>query len=250
MTPTEMMAKILANRRESARRESARTMDMLVQLVGGFGRGGPCGNGGDGGGARGHERPCSYPDFLGTHPPTFTPTAEPLDAEHWLRIIEQKFELLNVTDEQKVYFAAQQLQGAATAWWATFKAMQPANHQVTWREFTTAFHQFYIPVGLLARKLKEFLDLRQGNMTMLEYVNRFNHLSQYVGTHVDTDDKKRDCFYRGLSYALQEKLYTGGYQTFGAMMNAAIALEGLGRDAQAEEKRKRVATGPSGHPHT
>ena len=34
------------------------------------------------------------------------------------------------------------------------------------------------------------------------------------------------------------------------MMNAAIALEGLGRDAQVEEKCKRVATGPSGHPHT
>ena len=110
MTPTEMMAEILANRRESAR-----TMDMLAQLIGGIVRGGPGGNGGDGGGARGHERPCSYSDFLGTHPPTFTPTAEPLDAKHWLRILEQKFELLNVTDGQKVYFAAQQLLGAANA---------------------------------------------------------------------------------------------------------------------------------------
>ena len=33
--------------------------------------------------------------------------AEPLDAEHWLRILEQKFLLLIVTDEQKVRFAAQ-----------------------------------------------------------------------------------------------------------------------------------------------
>ena len=41
------------------------------------------------------------------HPPTFTPMAEPLDVEHWLRILEQKFLLLTVTDEQKVRFAAQ-----------------------------------------------------------------------------------------------------------------------------------------------
>ena len=41
------------------------------------------------------------------HPPTFTLSAEPRDAEHWLRILEQKFLLLNVTDEQKVRFAAQ-----------------------------------------------------------------------------------------------------------------------------------------------
>ena len=37
----------------------------------------------------------------------FMLTAEPLDMEHWLRILEQRFQLLNVTDEQKVRFAAQ-----------------------------------------------------------------------------------------------------------------------------------------------
>ena len=49
------------------------------------------------------------------HPPTFTPTTEPLDAEHWLRILEQKFLLLTVTEEQKVRFIAQQLLGFASA---------------------------------------------------------------------------------------------------------------------------------------
>ena len=84
----------------------------------------------------------------------------------------------------------------------------------------------------------------------MDYVNKFNYLSQYAGTHVDTYEKKRDRFYRGLSCSLQKELYTGNYQTFGAMMNAAIAMEGLQRDSQAEWKRKRVATGSSSHPHT
>ena len=43
------------------------------------------------------------------HPPTLTSTAEPLDAEHWLCILEQKFQLLTMTKEQKVRFVAQQL---------------------------------------------------------------------------------------------------------------------------------------------
>jgi hypothetical protein len=43
---------------------------------------------------------------LKTNLPTFKPTAEPLDAEHWLRVLEQKFLLLTVTDEQRVCFAA------------------------------------------------------------------------------------------------------------------------------------------------
>ncbi|XP_066318570.1 uncharacterized protein [Miscanthus floridulus] len=147
------------------------------------------------------------------HPPTFTPTAEPLDTEHWLCIMEQKFQLLTVTEEQKVRFVAQQFLGSASAW-----------------------------------KLTEFLDLKQGNMTVMDYVNKFNHLAQYAVTHVDTDEKKRDHFYRGLSCILQKELYAGGYQTFGALMNAAISMEGLQRDSQAEWKRKRVITRSSSHP--
>ena len=48
----------------------------------------------------------------------------------------------------------------------------------------------------------EFLDLKQGSMSVMDYVNKFNHLAQYVGTHVDIDEKKRDHFYRGISCSL------------------------------------------------
>jgi hypothetical protein len=62
----------------------------------------------------------------------FALTAEPLDIEYWLRVLEQKFLLLTVTDEQKVCFVAQQLLGSASAWGDTFNAMQPVDHHVTW----------------------------------------------------------------------------------------------------------------------
>ena len=90
-----------------------------------------------------------------------------------------------------------------------------------------AFREYYIHVGVPNRKLTEFLDLRQGSMSVIDYINKFNHLSQYAGTHVDTNEKKRDHFYRCLSCSLLKELYTGNYQTFGAMMNAAIAIEGF-----------------------
>ena len=52
---------------------------------------GPGGNDRNGGGARAPAEPYSYQDFLKTHPPTFMPTAKPLDMEHWLHILESKF---------------------------------------------------------------------------------------------------------------------------------------------------------------
>ena len=55
--------------------------------------------------------------------------------------------------------------------------MQPVDHHVTWQKFTTTFREYYILAGVLNRKLFEFLDLKQGNMTVMEYVNKFNHLA-------------------------------------------------------------------------
>jgi hypothetical protein len=75
--------------------------------------------------------------------------------------------------------------------------MQPANHEVEWREFKAAFRGHHIPAGIMDRKLNEFLALTQGNRTVLQYAQDFNDLCQYVGYHADTDEKKRDRFRRG-----------------------------------------------------
>ena len=93
MTHAEMMVELLA-----AHWELAHAMDIMAQAVVGLAHGGHGGNGGNGGGARRPEGPASYQDFLKTHPSTFTLTDEPLDAEHWLHILEQKFLLLNVVE--------------------------------------------------------------------------------------------------------------------------------------------------------
>jgi hypothetical protein len=43
---------------------------------------------------------------MATHPPFFTEAGEPLEADHWLRVIESKFGLLHCTKVQKTLFAA------------------------------------------------------------------------------------------------------------------------------------------------
>ena len=40
----------------------------------------------------------TYVEFLTTQPPTFAEADEPLEADHWLRTIESKFELLHCTE--------------------------------------------------------------------------------------------------------------------------------------------------------
>ena len=76
---------------------------------------------------RNHNRQeATYVDFTDTRPPVFTKVDEPLETDDWLQTIEQKFDLIPCTEMQKPMFAAQQLRGAAGAWWANLVAMQSA----------------------------------------------------------------------------------------------------------------------------
>jgi hypothetical protein len=43
-----------------------------------------------------------------------------LEADNWLRIIKSKFGLLHCTKIQKTLFAAHQIHGPVSAWWANF----------------------------------------------------------------------------------------------------------------------------------
>jgi hypothetical protein len=58
----------------------------------------------------------SYVEFLATQPQTFAEASEPLEADHWLRTIKSKFQLLHCTENQKTLFAAQELLENARAW--------------------------------------------------------------------------------------------------------------------------------------
>jgi hypothetical protein len=56
-----------------------------------------------------------YKEFLSTQPPVFSRAEDPLEAEDWLRTIEQKLALICCDSIQKTQCAAQQLQDQAGA---------------------------------------------------------------------------------------------------------------------------------------
>jgi hypothetical protein len=131
---------------------------------------------------RHQERDSSYSDFLATHPPVFPDATDPLEADSWLRTTESKFGLLHCTEYQNTLYAAQRLRGAAGAWWTSYITTLPVDHHVPWDDFHTAFRAHHLSAGLLCSKLKKFLDLEQGNHSVLDYTRQFNTLAQYGHT--------------------------------------------------------------------
>jgi hypothetical protein len=201
-------------------------------------------------------RETSYLDFSETCPPLFVKAEDSLEADEWIRVIEQKFGLLRCTETQKPLFAAQQLRGPASTWWGNYVAVQPASHQITWDEFKLAFREHYIPEGVLHMKQEEFMKLKQGGDAVTQYLNKFNHLSQYAIDQVNMDLKKRNCFMRGLNDRMQRKMATCIDLSYGRAVSTALAVEakyagsrkskgnGGDRPNQGSEKRQRLVFRP------
>lgn len=100
-------------------------------------------------------------------------------------------------------------------------------------------------------KLEEFLKLQQGNMSVLEYTSKFEHLAQYAPEHVDNEVKKRDCYLRGFNVRMQQKLVTCTLNDYASAVSVAISSEAKMNaldEFNKEEalKRKNVSFGPSG----
>jgi hypothetical protein len=103
-------------------------------------------------------------------------------------------------------------------------------------------------VGLLRCKLKEFLDLEQGNHSVFNYTRQFNTLAQYGTYHVDTDEKKANLYRVGLTIHLQERLVHLSSLSYNELASAAIDQERMMKAvAEADEKkRKRMMPGSAG----
>ena len=89
-------------------------------------------------------------EFLRIRPPTFSSSNNPVDALDWLHAVGKKLDTVQCSDEEKVIFAAHQLQGPASLWWDHFQATQPEGQPITWARFTAAFRRTHVPAGVVA----------------------------------------------------------------------------------------------------
>ncbi|XP_057803058.1 uncharacterized protein LOC131018347 [Salvia miltiorrhiza] len=85
-------------------------------------------------------------------------------------------------------------------WWRSYKnGMTEAQRQgLTWNRFKEVVMDKYFPRSYRNQKQAEFLDLKQGTMSVTEYERKFNLLARYATRMVNTEDLKADRFLRGL----------------------------------------------------
>jgi hypothetical protein len=94
-------------------------------------------------------------------------------------------------------------------------------------------------------KKKEFLALKQGEMSVIEYRDKFIELSRYAPEEVVDDEKKQELFMEGLAEPLQYRLIPHTFPSFQMLLDKAIGLEYMHKELE-ELKRKATTPGQSG----
>ncbi|XP_022865717.1 uncharacterized protein LOC111385546 [Olea europaea var. sylvestris] len=123
--------------------------------------------------------------FRKLNPPIFEDALDPTAAEDWLRTLENMF--------------------SARHWWDTMSSIEDVN-TMTWDRFKELFRNKYFTAPVQVMKMNEFIQLRQGGMTVGEYIHKFEQLSRFTTHMINTDALKVERFLEGL----RPELYTDG----------------------------------------
>ena len=74
-------------------------------------------------------------------------------------------------------------------------------------------------------KAREFLELKQGMMTVMEYVARFTELARFADDYVATDMAKVRRFENGLKLSIRGRIVGLRLQDINSMVRTALTIE-------------------------
>jgi hypothetical protein len=121
-----------------------------------------------------------------------------MDAEDWLLDTEIKLNTVNCSDNEKIRYATHLLCGPTVAWWDNVVGIHPPGRVFTWEEFKKKFREANVSESIMDLKQREFENLEQKDKTIMRYVKEFALLSRYASDEVNTDEKRKKRFMRGL----------------------------------------------------
>ena len=156
------------------------------------------------------------------HPPTFIGGGDPMVADHWFMQIKKVLWAMEITsDVTRIRLVAFQLEGEAQVWWKWARTSRDLE-AMTWAEFQELFKGKYF---LEIAKAQEFLELKHGEMTLMDYVTRFTELARFVDDYVATNLAKVRRFENGLKFSIQARIVELRLQDMDSMVRTTLTIE-------------------------
>ncbi|XP_057508542.1 uncharacterized protein LOC130791418 [Actinidia eriantha] len=193
-----------------------------------------------------------HEQFMKLNPPEFMGAIDPLVAEEWLKKLDTIFEVMEVTNEQKLTLAIFMLRGEARNWWESMRRMQLEGVPISWQRFVEIFNDQYFPRIYRMQKEEEFMSLKKKTMSIVEYEKKFIALSRFAPEMVRTEDMKCRRFEQGLDWQIQSRVSMFEINIYSELVNKAkIAerdvMEFQNRRESFKKRRFDSGAGPSRH---
>ena len=141
-------------------------------------------------------------------------------------------EAMEITSKAtKIRLAAFQLEGEAQVWWKWVRTSRDLE-AMTWEEFQELFMGKYFLDTTRHAKAQEFLELKQGVMTVMDYVARFTELARFANDYVATDMAKFRRFENGLKLSIRARIVGLRLRDMDSMVGTALIIEREIEDAR------------------
>ncbi|GMN71109.1 hypothetical protein TIFTF001_052618, partial [Ficus carica] len=119
----------------------------------------------------------------------FEGPTDPIAADNWLIDIQVILDFMRLTEQEKVLCASFVLKKDARHWWMTVQLRRDVT-AMNWQDFVTEFHAMYYNREILAAQQDEFTSLKQGSMTVMEAVKKFEQLARLCPELVPNETEK------------------------------------------------------------
>ncbi|XP_049405383.1 uncharacterized protein LOC125868853 [Solanum stenotomum] len=137
-------------------------------------------------------------EFIKMKPPEFCGSKVEENPKEFIDALCRILDILGVTLVEKTELAAYQLKGVAQIWYGQWKMSRPVESgPIEWKVFEEAFLYRFFPLELRKAKMQEFINLRQGSMSVQEYSLKFTQLSKYAPTFADNSREENEPFHDG-----------------------------------------------------
>ncbi|KAG8651668.1 hypothetical protein MANES_06G011625v8 [Manihot esculenta] len=156
-------------------------------------------------------------------------------ADKWLKKVLKVFELMKLTDADKVDNIHGLLQGKADGWFDGIRRRHRV--RLTWDQFIYEFRQEYFSESYRKGKQDAFFRLFQGSLSIREYVDKFEDLYCFVSDILPSEKAKCDRFRQGLHVNIRSSMTWFRGNNFRELVEAALNVEKVKQEEKEYEQR-------------
>ena len=127
-------------------------------------------------------------------------------AEFWLEKLQRLMEEVRCPPDQRVTCTISLLQASAYDWWKLVLRSPRLPDPISWEFFIQEFRSKYVSDMCRKTKWKRFLNMKQTNLSVVEYDKEFSHLSKYASESVLIEAFRCSQFEDGLNESIKSNL--------------------------------------------